>query len=154
MLLPAPSGPLDAWEAFPPGDDGDYYSAGVLVPGSEPMEEFVPLMEALAAAGFRVLTLEHHGDPDVAASDIDVAVTAAAERHAVHVAGRGLGAEIAVRVAERAPGKCLSVAIIGDVDDLAQALARVTELGIPVGQVPDDLEEAAEDLAVFWRSAS
>jgi hypothetical protein len=152
MLLPAPSGPLDGWEASPPGDDGDYYCSAVLVPGSEPIEEFVPLMEALAAGGHRVLTLEHRGDLDVTVQDVSVAVTAAAARHPVHLAGRALGAAIAVRVAELAPDKCVSLAVIGDYHDAA--FARVAALGVPLCRVPDEPEAAAEELAAFWRVSS
>lgn len=152
MLLPAPRGPLDGWQAPPPADGGDHYCSAVLVPGSEPIEEFFPLMHALADAGFRALTLEHHGDLDTTVRDVDMAVTAASARHPVHLAGRGLGAAIATRVAESAPTKCLSLAVIGAFDDAA--LARAAALGVPVRWVPDEVGTAVEELAAFWRTAS
>jgi pimeloyl-ACP methyl ester carboxylesterase len=126
MLLPAPNGPLSALEARI-GAAAQPVPTAVLVPGiTGAKEEFLPLMELLADAGYRTFAIDQRGQhetPGVGdmtaytiaalARDLDVAFTAAAARRPVHLLGHGLGALVAAYSCVAAPEKALSLILIG-----------------------------------------
>lgn len=129
MLLPAPNGPLSALEARV-GAAAQPAPTAVLVPGiAGAKEDFLPLMEILADAGYRTFAIDQRGQhetPGVGdmaaytiaalARDLDVAFTAAAARRPVHLVGHGFGALVAAHSCVAAPektlGKVLSLALI------------------------------------------
>lgn len=141
-LLPAPGGPLFGLEAAPP-EGGEYYCSAVLIAGDEPKEVFIPLMRLLARGGHRVLTVDHRGgrvpagvgagadtdDLAEVARDLEVALTAAAARHPVHLVGYGFGAGLAARVVLNAPEKCHTFTVIGVLD--AELMSAVVMSGVP-----------------------
>jgi pimeloyl-ACP methyl ester carboxylesterase len=170
-LLPTPRGPLAGLEAAPP-DGGDYYCSAVLVPGHEPKEVFVPLMRMLVRDGHRVLTLDHRGQQEPAtadlgvedraesARDLEVALTAAAARHPVHLVGHGFGADLAARVVLTSPEKCRTFTAIGALDpDLVSAVAAsgVSTLVLEATGGSDELrldspDTVADAVLQLWRT--
>lgn len=126
MLLPAPNGPLSALEARI-GAAAQPVPTAVLVPGiAGAKEDFLPLMEILADAGYRTFAVDQRGQhetPGVGdmaaytiaalARDLDVAFTAASARRPVHLMGHGFGALVAARSCVVAPQKALSLTLVG-----------------------------------------
>ncbi|WP_331772138.1 alpha/beta hydrolase (plasmid) [Embleya sp. NBC_00888] len=118
-------GPLAALEITPP-EGVETRGTAVLVPGfSGSKEDFLPMLEPLAAEGYRVVSYDQRGqfqspgptrwrDYDVTAFAAELAeVIAAVDTAPVHLLGHSFGGIVAQRAVADAPASVRSLTLLG-----------------------------------------
>ncbi len=133
-------------------------------------ENFLPVLEPLAAAGRTVVAVDLRGHyqsphaPDragyapvaLAADVLAMAAAVAGEAGAVHLVGHSLGGLIAREAALARPSALLSLTLLGSgpgsiAGERAAALSATLARFDPTGTGPDDVDRLAELVRLTWR---
>jgi pimeloyl-ACP methyl ester carboxylesterase len=150
VAIRTPRGYLAALNASPL-DNVPFQGTAVLVPGfGGSKEDFVPMLAAIAAAGYRVVAYDHRGQYESAGpagaraysmkvftEDLRIVIAAVADGQPVHLLGHSFGGLVARRVTITAPGSVRSLTLLDSGPDGASlswaSLLRLAAWLIRVG---------------------
>jgi pimeloyl-ACP methyl ester carboxylesterase len=142
LVIDAPGGPLAALDAWPT-QGSPFHGSAVMVPGfSGSKEDFIPMLAAIASAGYRVVCFDQRGQyespgPSRAAAysveafaeDLSTVIGRVADGQPVHLLGHSFGGLVARRAVIATPGAVRSLTLLDSGPD-GTSLSRGHLLGV------------------------